>query len=347
MTIVLGRIFQTSGNNALKALNSHGVFCGIVFSAPIVLLLSFRYGIGTDFYNYEKFYMHYVNNGISRYGVGIIFTYEFCKFFSPTFQSWIVLTSIMTVVPPLIILVHSSKSYLWLQLLALFCLYLGLWCNVIRQAIAISFITMAYYFMLKKSKFLFSICVVFAGTFHTSAFLLLPFALLINKRYVSFERSKWIFLFTIFLELLIVAFFLLWGKEYSFIYSSYVTSTMDLGLTNKFLLLSIPFYIPEICYLKKICSINIHNLTLYLLLFCDFLFNCLSIWVPYTFRMGHYFAIAHIFLIPQLLKYCENRECQFLLTLYYVFFFVFYFYITTFVLGFNGINVYQSIFEQL
>jgi hypothetical protein len=141
-------------------------------------------------------------------------------------------------------------------------------------------------------------------------------------------------------------FFLQFGKSYDVLYSNYITSTREGGRIWIYLFLAFFFYMPEVFCLKKICLINNKNIFLYIMILFECVFFLLSIKVAYAFRMSCYFSLAHLFLIPQTLLVCSNKNSRFLLKLYYILFLAFYFYITTFVFKLNGIDVYDVFYRH-
>jgi hypothetical protein len=321
------------------------IIFSIIISLPLIFLLSCRYGIGTDYFNYYNSYMYYEKYGVIRFDVGVVFIINMCIHFFQSFQGFIVITSIITVFIPFLALFICSKSYLWLQTLALACLYMGLWCTAIRQSLALGFVFVAICFMLRGRKCLYVICILFGTLFHMSCALLLPFVFLISKNDYDMNIRQWKIVLSTFLILFIVLAFFFWGRDNNLIYSSYLGSTREGGLTSNYFKLSLLFWIPEFFCLKKVCLQEKQNVILYIMIICEMILYALAIFVPHAFRMGHYFSLAHVFLIPQLIFVCDNRNSRFNLISYYVLCFLFYFFITTFIYKYNGIFEYKTIFS--
>lgn len=323
------------------------VCAATVIALPIITIMSIRYGIGTDFFNYERIFNYYQHHAVSRMELGFSFLMDLVLCCSDEFQMFIFATSLLTVFLPVYVIFSKTKNYLWLQLLLLLCLYFGLWCNVIRQAVAIGFIAFAIHYLLKKRRKLFVFFVVFASLFHISAFGVLPLMLYtVGQKKIS-NNHKWVIVLAVITSLIFGFFYLNYGATFDILYSGYISSHREGGRLWIYFVLSFFLYFPEFFCLKEICRIEKMNVILYIMLVFEFLFFLLSIKVAHAYRMGFYFSLAHLYLIPLSLQVCSEKNTRFLLTLYYALFFIFYFYVTTSLFGLNGISQYSAYFSNL
>ena len=345
LVVFWGYVSQKILDNSFERTLSRKIFCSLLISSPLIFFLSIRYGIGTDYFNYFNSFSYYEKYGFTRSEIGVVAIMDACIRFSQSFQGFIVVTSIITVFLPVFTLLLLSKSWLWLQILALFSLYFGLWSTAIRQSLALGFVFVAIYFVLQREKIAYILSIVFASLFHFSSCLLIPFVFLINKKNENEVNQQWKVFLSALLVFAGIFIFFFWGKENNLVYSNYIGATREGGLTSNYLKLSMLFYLPEIFFAKKICGKQKEYVVLYIMLICEFALYSLSIFVPHSFRMGHYFSIAHIFLLPQIISSFENRDGRFCLILYYGLGFVFYFLATTFIFGYNGIAEYKTIFQ--
>lgn len=341
ITVLLAYVCQKTNSCCDDAPVLKKLFLALVVSLPLSLLLGLRYGIGTDYSNYEDVFNYYLSTETSRTEIGYVALMNLCD----NFKNVVLLSSIITVLVPIMTLVFKSNSYLWLQVLGLECFFLGFWCNAIRQAIALGFVVLSIALILQGKRIWFVCSVVIAGLFHASAFLLMPFVFFINKDNSFVVNQWWKYLLAFVMMNSFLAFFIFKGYDTNLLYSNYIGALYGGGTTSKYLLFSFLFSVPEIFLCKRICSFRRENAVLYMMLVYEVVLYVFTMYVAFAFRMGHYFTVAHIFLIPQAIRACDNKYTRFCLTSYYVVCLVLFFYVTTFMFKYNGIFEYRSIVE--
>ena len=155
----------------------------LLLSTPSVLLLSFRYGIGSDYFNYERIYEEYILTGESSLEWGYRMLMRFSDWLFEGYDGLIFLCAFLSLV--IIVywtLKHCATKHLPIALLIMLSMNLGIWFNTIRQGIAISLCALAL-ICVKRSKFIqFLILVVLASLLHTTAWVLLPCYFLLNHK---------------------------------------------------------------------------------------------------------------------------------------------------------------------
>ena len=344
--IVLGFTVQRFRDSLRISSFAFNFGASIIIAFPVIAIMSVRYGIGTDYFNYERVFDYYQKYAISRMELGFSFLMDFVLLWFNEFQFFVLVTSVLTVLLPFYVLFSKSKEYLWLQLLVLLCLYFGLWCNVIRQAVAVGFIVFALQFLLENQRKKFVVFVILASLFHISALGFFPLILYTLTGNKSKNNQKWVIAFAALVSIIFGFFFLNYGASFDFLYSGYISSHREGGRLWIYFLLALFFYVPEIFCLKEICRINKVNLILYIMLVFELLFFLLSFKVAHAYRMGFYFSLAHIYLLPLTLQTCVDKNGRIVLTLYYTLFLGFYFFVTTYLFGLNGISLYATFYTS-
>lgn len=175
--------------NFLPIKRNHIIF--VVLYLGFTILLSLRYGQGTDYFNYLRIYnafpKDYNNFWVKSYSFGVEPFFYLINIFAKkndySFQFVIALCSMLTMFFNFISIKKFSKSF-GLSMFILYANYIVYLHTAIRQGIAISISTYAILSFLNSKKYLkYLFTILFAMMFHTSAFicLFLPLILIVSK----------------------------------------------------------------------------------------------------------------------------------------------------------------------
>ena len=185
--------------------------------------------------------------------------------------------------------------------------------NIIRQSIAVAIFAYSIRYINENKPYLFLLFCLFAFMFHTSA-LVLP--LLYLLKYIKINRTSTIILLIISFVIPLAGldkYFLslLFNENTLNVYSQYVefegnSSLNEMGLFMSMFLLIIQSLIFIYCYLKLNNSKNIYMI----LWFIGLLFQNITMYYPWLFRIGGYFLISQIIAMPLVISSVDLNAQQ-------------------------------------
>lgn len=157
---------------------------------PFFLVSAFRYDVGTDYlkrywYDYNRMVQ---GKNVSNLEIGFKIIIKICIIFSK--EPYILFVICSGIIIGLIMYTVITKSRN--PILSVLIFFLGGFffdsLNIMRQYMAMSIVFFAYNFLLEDKKtILYILCVILAGTFHSSAFIMLVLALLPKKEYANWK----------------------------------------------------------------------------------------------------------------------------------------------------------------
>lgn len=315
----------------------------IITSMPCLLLLLFRHGIGSDYYNYERIYgWVLLDADWVQLEPAFYWLVKFSESIGMEYDGFIYITSILTVFLSFYAFheLTPTKNNRWVIFVAL-CLYFSIWFAAIRQVIAIGLVLCSYRFIKESKLIYFLLFVAIAFLFHKSALVALPCYFLVSHKEidtspVSTRRLLLSFVLSLFV---IVAF-----PYFDFAgiaYSHYVGDDSENGRTYMMILLGLMMYPFEVLYMKRLVAEDKFNLLYYYFLIIEFTTFALSTQIAFAFRMGQYFSIAHPILTSKILECEYDKNKKTVLRLSMICVYAFYFLFTVFSLGHNGIMNYK------
>lgn len=318
----------------------------LLLSTPSVLLLSFRYGIGSDYFNYQRIYEEYILFGESTLEWGYLMLMRFSDWMFKSYDGLVFLCAFLSVIIIMYwTLKYAQLKHIPLALLVLLAMNMGIWFNTMRQGIAISLCAIAL-ICVKKSKFIgFLILVVLASLMHTTALILLPCYFLLNHKN---KKTPMVFVVA---KLLVIA-----GLIFAFVYfyeqisiendlrfSGYY-DTEEGGTTPWFLIFSIFIILPELFCMPRVLQKDSKNIIYLFWIILEVIFFIIGLNVAFVFRIAEYFSVVHILLIPEIIMSSKSRATHYLLRIYYVVLFVIYFWLLYIYFGYSHIVPYEAIF---
>lgn len=289
---------------------------------PFLVLAIFsalRYGIGIDYQTYQIHIMNIQSDGMIynpniyiEPGFQIII--EICAAFitkDPVFVMCIM--SFLTNFFFLKVIYDQSKD---IKLSIFFYLtwgYYFLAFNSIRSYFAMALALYSLRFVINKKYVRFLILIIIAALFHKSALICIPFYIIANR-----ELKPIHFVFSI-LALAAVVIFKNQIETLIFkVYPSYLGSVYDV---NEFSYLNILKGIAVVglgcLFYQKVKSSKLLTVCFNLNFFA-LVFYCVCYWVPQASRIGFYFNITCLILIPNLLKEIENKNSKYLISFVFI-----------------------------
>ena len=169
------------------------VFYGILFFILLILLISFRYQVGGDWYSYLDHYNTLINVPFKN-----IFQYGFDP--GHAFVNWIMgqyklgiygvnfIYALIFTIGLFVFSIHQPNPFLALAV-AFPYLVLVVAMGYSRQSVAIGFFMLALTYMQKQNFWKYVFWIFMAALFHKTALVLLPFALFIKKE----KKSWWVY----------------------------------------------------------------------------------------------------------------------------------------------------------
>lgn len=166
------------------------VICSFFIMLLMLLVCGFRsVNVGIDTIYYVDSFIYGLDDYFVSFG-GLLFnlTYEIVHLFSSSWQAWLFFSSILIYVPLFIVLKSSSP----LPALSMFLYMISVshffpeTMNIIRQAIASSFLLGAYYVWNKGNIIGTMILIAVAVMFHITSLIAIPFLFL---KYVRFNKT--------------------------------------------------------------------------------------------------------------------------------------------------------------
>lgn len=165
----------------------------VLSAMPFFIVSAFRYDVGTD---YLKRYWYDYNRtvqgiNIPNLEIGFKIIIKICIVFSKEPYILFVICSAIIIALIMYTVITKSKN----PILSVIIFFLGGFffdsLNIMRQYIAMSIVLFAYRFLLVENKkiILYILCVILAGTFHSSAYLMLILVFLPKRAYANW---KWV-----------------------------------------------------------------------------------------------------------------------------------------------------------
>lgn len=323
----------------------------ILSSLPCILVLSYRYGIGTDYFNYKEIFNQYIRHGLAiEPGFKIIMSLS--NKYMNGFDSLIFITSVMSVIPVFIWIVKNNKrKQIGIVVLVLLSIYFGIWFNAIRQSIAIGFVILAYNQIVERDFLKFTFLILIATQFHSSALIVYPLYFLVSKNSnnssICITKSKKKLFLWISIFILLITGYVFIGESLNLPYAKYINSYSEAGKTGGrtvyYFLANIFLYIPEVKLCSKLITKNPNFIFYYILLSIEFVLFLFSWRIGFAFRLAYFFSITHAVLIPATID-ASSKENRVFIKIYFIVVLLVNFYLTTFYLGYNGLYEYTSIF---
>lgn len=325
--------------------NIRDIICTMFISFPVILVLTNRFNVGTDFNNYLRMYNDYNSYGIYNYEWGILAIFKLANIMGLEYKGVLFLFSFLGFgLASQFIRLHSSGKEYSLSILFYLFLYFGPLCNIMAQTVAVSFLIVAYYGMKERKTVLTIVSIVLATVFHTSSIIMIYIYCL----YVFDRKNKFRFVSAIVLIFgisVLISPSLLTKIIYIVGFRSYL-KYLDYNSIRTFLYLLIyraPLYIVELLFKKSLIEKDTKNAFYYLLLLLEFICGAIGIRFSWIGRLMYSFSVTHVFLDAQIITMKENRNERIALTLLIILYYTIAFWFIHFFSEFDGIMLFQIV----
>lgn len=331
-----------------RTVNYSCFFPVLLIMLPTVALVSLRYGIGGDYFNYQYFYKDFISSGQSQFEpLTEILMLVSDKIFHSYEWFLAVVASITFVLFFSWVIKHAGRDSLAISVGILLCFYFAHSMNTIVQILATSVVIWAYDAIQERKVIRFALIVLVASCIHSSAMIVAPlFFIRCNPAGDKYRNARKSFLKITaiacsgFLAALVYFGF---AKRFGWPYSSYIGKFTEGGYISVYLKLGILFYIPEFYFLPRMIEDSEKYELAYIMIFLEILAFTASLFVAYAFRVAYYFSVAHCILIPAIIEKMFAGKSKILVKMYFSAALLFYFYFTTFICEYNNIFEYHSL----
>lgn len=335
---------KSNGTFCKKSIPNKYVLLLMFTTLPIIFIYTYRYGIGADYFSYERIYNDIKDSSFSEYwklhskNIGSFYVepgyFILNRYFGITFQSvnLLCISLMLFFVFITVSKFSSGKSFIF-SLFIFYCNQFIHSMNVVRFAIALTIILLGYVYIIKRQILKWIIVVLFATMFHSSCIVCLPLYLLTDFKSESLNKVRNILYygFVIFFPLVINIIFIfasfipLFARYFSVArYTVLDKMNFDFVRCSLVIIPMLPFIIcktkffftdkvSSICFRIAIFQIPMQELGLSNIIFA---------------RLTRFLQMIEIILIPYLLSKIKNKNLKLIITAYllmfYITFFIYY-----------------------
>lgn len=316
---------------------------------PVVLISTFRYGIGTDYFNYVR-----ITEEIRVLPVDFLFT----KYFYSTEPLFVLLTKISTVVFSnyvgfffvssfvinfLIVkslMTYKIKSLLPFGLFISYMLHFSISLNIVRQMLAVSVVLYGLKFIYSKSKIKYIFCVLIATLFHNTAIFSLLFVFFIDWNIKVNERNLKNIIVLLYVDVILLSPILIYvgintitTMEIFSQYTKYITTEINWNLNS--LIVIFPIFFPLLINRKQLINKHPDLESLFYISFLVIPFRIIANFIEWGSRLTFYVELPFYILIPAMIFSFDKKENRVFYSFYYLFFFLLY-YVYSYVISNSG-----------
>jgi len=279
-----------------------------LFAIVLIFLSGFRaIDVGTDTIHYKTYFDRIASGENLSVEIGWITLNKIIQLFDGSYQLLVFLVSLLTIIPIYFTLKKHSVNPLF-SLFLYFTLYFYFYSfNISRQTLAISFVLLAFTYLLNKKKVVYILLILLASTFHTSALITLPL-LFVHK----IPDIKIIYVVSIVIAAFIglLSTNLIFSQISHTAYSGYVDKIelKNVAGNASYLLILNTFFIFILLITKK-------RELFFKIFFIYVVLSNLIIRIPFSNRLLLYFAIIQILYLPQLIYNSEEKNKPILISI--------------------------------
>jgi EpsG family len=311
----------------------------IAISIPI-LLASFRYAVGTDYFNYMRAFNQARYISFTEY-IDSNLIFEFGNFLvkklAAFFNSYGVLLGIYSSLTIIFIYIalkeHKNKIPIGIGLFIFFCIYYPSSLNLMTQFVAISIVAFSLKYVFKKEFLKFSITLFIAALFHTTALIVFPIYFLWDKK-KSDLANNWRITLSIIICVLIA-----FNYQTVLEYLSQIGNFQQYGTyaientrgENRDIYFKLLLLFIVILFRKPLIKYDKRNKLYILLILLALIIGMTGFTSPWVKRVALYFEVAQLFILPsiiQLFKTPKDRSVVYLgIYIYAIAYFILVYYL--------------------
>lgn len=348
-TVCLVSLFQKTYNHIkIRYASADGknfdvvTYCivGCLFIFPIIAMFGLRYGIGTDYFNYEQIY-----NAVHKASIGEYWNlhnrdvryfyiepgyYALNKIF-PSYR--LLLWGIGTFLFTLFLIAIKGYSrqinfafsmFVYLSTQYIYSL------NSMRFAIAIVLILIGYTYLIQNKTTPFVVIVFFASLFHLSSLFCLAMVFLKRYKYKGINEIRNLIFFIMILLFPVLSKFLLSIMKHVSLFERYFatlqySASETMSISWMWVFHVIPVIFPLIIFCRKETFDSEDTNTLFRIVITEVPFRMLGLYNTWYTRFARCSQIALVIFVPLVLSKIQNKQKKTILYLYYIAWFLFYF----------------------
>lgn len=319
--------------------NKHSVYPFLFILCPIILAYSIRYGIGTDYFAYEKIYNTIHDATFSKYAslhkrnIGEYYIepgYFIINKLSPNFI-FVHLFSILTIL--LMIYFGTMKmgiiQNIALPMLIFYCLLFFYSMNGVRFSIALSIAYYGFNYLLKGKTIKWIITIYIASLFHKTLIVFVIFIFLMDSKSkaINAVRNVLVYCFVLFfpflIKILLTVFSAIPMFSRYFSVARYLEFNTSINLS--WIRLIVPILFPLLFFKRKFVFTDKYASVLYRIYLFEIPLVQLGRMSVILARLIRVPQMAEIVFIPYVLSNIKNKKHRYALTFYYASYYLVFF----------------------
>lgn len=290
----------------------------VIFLIALILpvfISGLRYGIGTDYFNYEAIYYELTNSGSvvdnflnTRYEPGWILLNHIVKFIFNDVKYVFILSSILIWVFNFkAIYDNRNKISISIAVLILLCTSYNQSFNMVRQALAAAILMLSIKPIVNKKPLKFIITVLISTMFHYTAIIFLPIYWIVNSKIKALGLWKKILTFIgVGLAVILAPTLLKIVTNYEAFeyFSHYDLNFQNFGIGN--IIIKLPVILIILLNIRKLNSTNPIS-KLVIVYFLSLLLEYIGYFAAHVSRIAIYYEMMQIFILAAIVKTQQNK----------------------------------------
>ena len=330
------------GISVEKASLGAAIYCmiGCVFIFPVIAMYGLRYGIGADYFNYERIYNTVHGASIGEYwtfhrrDIDVFYVEPAYYILNRIFPSYRALLWGMGILYFSLFLLavkdYSRRIAIPYALFVFLSTQFIYSLNATRFAVALCFLLLGYNALAKDKTWKFVVCVLAGALFHKSALFCLALIFLKKYRYKQVNSVRNIALFCLIVLFPLASRYLLLIAEKLPVFERYFSTirysasgTMDGGW--KWLLHVVPVFLPLLFLCRKEIFGQEDTKIYFRICIMEVPFRMMGLLNTWYTRTARFAQIAQVIFVPLVISKVTDKRKRGLLYLYYIAWYVFYF----------------------
>lgn len=319
--------------------NKHGIYPFLFILFPIILVYSIRYGIGTDYFAYEKIYNTIHDATFSKYislhkrNIGEYYVepgYFILNKIAPNF----IFVHFFSILVMLLMVYFGTIKISIIQNIALpmlifYCLLFFYSMNGVRFSIALSIAYYGFNYLLKKKPIKWIITICIASLFHKTLIVFVVFIFLMNNRskVINSIKTILVYCFALFFPFLIKILLTVFSAipMFSRYFSVARYLEFDTSINLSWIRLIVPVLFPLLFFKHTFIFADKYASVLYRIYLFEIPLVQLGRMNLILARLSRVPQMVEIIFVPYVLSNIKNKRYRYLLTVYYAFYYLFFF----------------------
>lgn len=291
---------------------------GIGLMLPI-LIATYRYSVGTDYFTYLNHFQRTSKLSISEYievnGISEIGNYLLCYLGNKLggYNTYLGIIAALTLIPIYLFLKQDNFNInIGISIFIFLCTGFMTSFNIMMQMIAVSISTLSYKYIFRKDFFKFLLVILIASSFHSTALLLVPVYFLwvkYNEKDLNLFNKRTLILISIFLLFILNIEYLMSLLTSIEIFSDYSGYAWENNRgSNRDIILKFIVLVVVMILRKQLILQDKRNKLFIIFILLNFIIGLTGGFSPFIKRMGLYFEVSQIILFPTIIKLYKNSK---------------------------------------